>query len=81
MVGAVRRVFRLVLPSERTRYWLITTAKSLTGLLDVFVIDERDAHLTVEIERLGMDVVAIQTVMHTAGDRERLAEEILAAAL
>lgn len=38
MAGAVRRVFRFLLPAERARYWLITIAKSLTGLLDVFGI-------------------------------------------
>ncbi len=56
-------------------------ARLYAGLLDVFVIDERDAHLASEIERLGMDVVAVQTIMHSEEDRERLAEEILAAAL
>lgn len=38
MAGAVRRVFRLVLPAERLRYWVLVGLKSLSGLLDVFGI-------------------------------------------
>jgi len=48
------------------------------GLIDGFVIDERDAALAPRIEALGMRVLATGTVMGGDDDRRRLADEVLA---
>lgn len=48
------------------------------GLLDGFVIDQADAGLAADIERLGMGVHITQTVMHTLADRVSLASSTLA---
>lgn len=48
------------------------------GLLDYFVIDETDATLVPEIERLGVEVVVAPTVMKTLADKRQLARECLA---
>lgn len=50
-------------------------------LVDVFVIDTRDAHERGAIEALGMRVVVTDTVMGGRADRERLAREVLDAAM
>ena len=50
-------------------------AKLYQGVLDGFVIDEVDKHLSPRIERLGMKVVATRTVMNEPEVRVRLAEE------
>lgn len=46
-------------------------------LVDIFVIDTQDAHETVGIEALGMQVVTTDTIMGGYADRERLAREVL----
>jgi LPPG:FO 2-phospho-L-lactate transferase len=48
------------------------------NLIDGFVIDEQDQHLTDRIAASGVRVLATQTVMGDAADRRRLGEEILA---
>jgi len=50
-------------------------AKLYQGVLDGFVIDEVDKHLSPRIERLGMKVVATRTVMNGPEAKIRLAEE------
>lgn len=56
-------------------------ARLYTGLVDVFVVDEQDAHLAPAIRDLGTDVHVTRTVMGPdAGDRARLARGLLAAA-
>lgn len=49
-------------------------------LVDVFVIDTRDAQERAAIEAMGMRVLVTDTIMGGREDRERLAGEILAAA-
>lgn len=47
------------------------------GLLDGFVIDDVDAEFAPAIERLGVKVLATQTVMKTLDDRIALARDVL----
>jgi LPPG:FO 2-phospho-L-lactate transferase len=49
------------------------------GLIDLLVIDTRDAGLREKIESLGINVVITNTTMGTARDKVRLAREILEA--
>jgi LPPG:FO 2-phospho-L-lactate transferase len=51
------------------------------SLVDVFVLDQTDAAEAAELERAGVEVARMQTVMRTAGDREALAAAILDAYL
>lgn len=55
-------------------------ARLYAGLVDLMVVDERDAHLAEDVAGLGMQVLVTDTVMGGAPGRERLAREILAAA-
>jgi len=55
-------------------------ARIYAGLLDILVIDEQDAALQPEIERLGIEVTVTNTIMGGPEDRERFALEMLAAA-
>ncbi|OLT50236.1 2-phospho-L-lactate transferase [Cellulosimicrobium sp. CUA-896] len=55
-------------------------ARLYAGLVDVMVVDERDARLADDVAGLGMEVLVTDTVMGGAAGRERLAGEILAAA-
>jgi LPPG:FO 2-phospho-L-lactate transferase len=48
-------------------------------LVDVMVIDEQDAHLAPAIERLGKQVIVLQTVMGDRDDRVRFASDLMAA--
>ncbi|MCO5215351.1 MAG: 2-phospho-L-lactate transferase [Thermomicrobiales bacterium] len=48
-------------------------------LVDVMVIDEKDAALADDIRALGHEVIVLQTLMGDRDDRARLATEILAA--
>lgn len=50
-------------------------AKLYQGVLDGFVIDEADKHLSPRIEKLGMKVVATRIVMNEPEAKTRLAEE------
>ena len=55
-------------------------ARIYAGLLDILVIDEQDASIGPEIERLGIEVVVANTIMGGPEDRERFAREMLTAA-
>lgn len=56
-------------------------ARLYAGLVDVFVIDERDAHLAPAIRELGMAVHPARTVMGPdAADRARFGRDLLAIA-
>jgi len=50
------------------------------GLIDHFVIDRRDAGEAEGLRGLGLSVTVTETLMREAGDRERLARTVLAAA-
>jgi LPPG:FO 2-phospho-L-lactate transferase len=52
-------------------------ARIYQGLLDVFVLDERDAGSAASIERLGIRVVVRNTVMDTSGAKRALARALL----
>lgn len=54
-------------------------ARLYAGLVDVMVIDERDAHLADAVRDLGLGVLVTDTVMGGPQGRERLAREVLAA--
>jgi len=54
-------------------------ARILSGLVDVFVLDETDAGLAGAVATLGMRPVVAATVMGDAADRARLAVDILRA--
>ncbi len=56
-------------------------ARILADLLDVFVIDERDADLAPGIEELGIETAVLQTIMGDRADRIRFADEVVAASL
>ena len=56
-------------------------ARLYVGLVDVFVVDEQDAHLAPAIRELGMAVHAARTVVGPDGaDRARFCRELLAIA-
>jgi LPPG:FO 2-phospho-L-lactate transferase len=52
-------------------------ARQYPGLLDTFVIDRSDATLAPDIAKVGMDVMATDTIMKTRADKKSLAETIL----
>ncbi|MBA2278369.1 MAG: 2-phospho-L-lactate transferase [Chloroflexia bacterium] len=52
-------------------------ARILSGLVEVFVLDEADADLAAAVAALGMRPVVTRTVMGDATDRARLASESL----
>ncbi len=52
-------------------------ARIYRGLMDVFVLDERDADSAASIERLGVRVVVRNTVMDTSGAKRALARALL----
>lgn len=56
-------------------------ARIYADLLDVFVIDQRDAALADDIRALGLDIVVLQTIMGGTTDRIRLADEIQSATI
>jgi LPPG:FO 2-phospho-L-lactate transferase len=55
-------------------------AERYAGLLDVFIVDDADAGLCGEIERLGMQARAIATLMLDSASKRRLATAVLEAA-
>ncbi len=52
-------------------------AELYTDVCDVFVIDQADSEMKEDIEKLGMTVLSIPTVMSTPDDSEALARSIL----
>ncbi len=52
-------------------------ARHYVGLIDCFVVDESDAKLVPEIEKLGMRVAVAPTIMTTMEDRENLASFVV----
>ncbi len=56
----------------------LAVAEHYRGLLQGFVFDLRDQELENAIQRLGMNTLCAQTIMHTPADRARLAAEALA---
>jgi LPPG:FO 2-phospho-L-lactate transferase len=57
------------------------SARSVAGeylrIIDGFVLDSEDAALVESVRSLGMDVVALPTIMRSADDRVVLAQEVL----
>lgn len=58
----------------------VGVARCYRDFLDVMVIDEQDAHLTSEIEDLGIPTVATNTIMRDAPAKAALARVVLEAA-
>ncbi|HWS55122.1 MAG TPA: 2-phospho-L-lactate transferase [Pyrinomonadaceae bacterium] len=54
-------------------------ARMYAGLLDLFVLDERDAHAAEEVRRAGVEVLVTQTVMRDLAAKVSLAEAVLGA--
>jgi LPPG:FO 2-phospho-L-lactate transferase len=52
-------------------------AQHYIGLLDGFVLDQRDPHLAADIEALGMRVRIANTMMNDDMDKQRLAKTVL----
>jgi LPPG:FO 2-phospho-L-lactate transferase len=52
-------------------------AEHYAGLVDIFVLDQRDATLAADIAELGMQVEVTATVMKSLKDREQLARVVL----
>lgn len=52
-------------------------AQVYRGLVDLFIIDERDAEIGSSIEEIGVEVRAANTLMNTLEDKLRLAGEVL----
>jgi len=52
-------------------------AQIYQGLVDVFVLDNRDVALKPEIKSLGMEVSVTDTIMRTFSDKVRLARHLL----
>ena len=56
----------------------LAVARHFSPLVDGFVLDQADAPQAEAIERLGMQTLVTDTLMHTPDDRRRLAGEVLA---
>ena len=56
----------------------VGVARLYADFLDGFVLDQVDAALAPQVAALGVRALVTQTVMGDAGDRRRLAEEVLA---
>ena len=55
----------------------LAVARHYIGLLDGFVLDQRDPHLVANIETLGMRVHVANTMMNDDMDKQRLARTVL----
>lgn len=55
----------------------VGVAQSYQGICDVLVIDQQDAHLAPEIERMGLKPLVSPTIMNTEADKIALARRIL----
>jgi LPPG:FO 2-phospho-L-lactate transferase len=58
----------------------VGVARIYAGLIDTFVIDERDRHLASEVEKLGMRCAVTDTMMTSDQRKAELAADVLAAA-
>ena len=56
-------------------------ARILADVVDVFVIDDRDADLAPSIAELGIETAVLQSIMGDRTDRIRFAEEVVLASL
>ena len=56
----------------------VGVARHYQGLCDLFFIDDQDAHLAPEVEKLGMKPVVAPIIMDTEADKIALARRILA---
>lgn len=56
----------------------VGVARLYAGLVDRFVLDETDAALAAQVDALGMEAVALPTIMRSNADRASLAGAILA---
>lgn len=54
----------------------LAVAKYYQGFASHFVLDQQDAHLKVEIEQLGMQVLVCQTLMKNGEDKIALAQQV-----
>ena len=54
-----------------------SVAQIYQNVVDIFVLDERDAHLREDIEALGMKVVTTNTIMTGLDEKLRLARQVL----
>jgi LPPG:FO 2-phospho-L-lactate transferase len=52
-------------------------ARKAGGLLDGFVLDDVDAGLKNDITSLSLEALVTNTLMKSAEDRQRLAEEVI----
>jgi LPPG:FO 2-phospho-L-lactate transferase len=55
----------------------VGVAREYQGFCDLFVIDEQDAHLAQEIEKLDMKPVVTSIIMKTEADKIALAQHVL----
>ncbi|MDA0733016.1 MAG: 2-phospho-L-lactate transferase [SAR202 cluster bacterium Casp-Chloro-G3] len=55
----------------------VGVAQTYQGICDVFVIDEQDAHLAPDIQRMGLKPLVAPTIMNTEADKITLAGRIL----
>ncbi|MCZ6749873.1 MAG: 2-phospho-L-lactate transferase [SAR324 cluster bacterium] len=56
----------------------VAVAEMFRGIVDVFVVDERDAAVQGAIESLGMRCIALPAVMDSLASKQRLARELCA---
>ena len=64
-------------PSTAAGVAALYTAEENLGILDAWLVDERDAYLTTEIGSLGITCLAVPTVMHDTASASALAREML----
>jgi LPPG:FO 2-phospho-L-lactate transferase len=58
----------------------VGVAELYRDIVDLFVLDSRDADLKNRVEQLGLEVVTADTFMESLEDKKRLAGEVLASA-
>lgn len=55
----------------------LAVAEQYRGLVNYYVLDKIDSQLEAHVQRLSMRTLAANTLMNTADDRRRLAEDVL----
>ena len=55
----------------------VGVARRLDRVCDVLVIDSQDAHRSRDVESVGLQAIATNTIMETDADKEQLAREVL----